>query len=136
MTISAKQYCQELMVNNEKSILLSCEQFGTNYRLTIEGENLQGFGGSFCTINEKQNVALSDYASVSSDNKMIIVNLISTSVPAFYTPLYVLMPGEVSYAFPADVEWGKCSQDQTKYTITVTQPAAGGTIAADMTEAE
>ena len=136
MTISAKQYCQESMVNNENSILLSCEQFGTNYRLTIEGENLQGFGGSFCTINEKQNVALSDYASVSSDNKKIIVNLISTSVPVFYTPLYVLMPGEVSYAFPNDVEWGKCSQDQTKYTITVTQPAAGGTIAADMTEAE
>ena len=81
MTISAKQYCQESMVNGENSILLSCEQFGTNYRLTIEGENLQGFGGSFCTINEKQNVALSDYASVSSDNKKIIVNLISTSVP-------------------------------------------------------
>ena len=136
MTASAKQYCQEPMVNGDNTIQLSCELFGTNYRLTIEGENLQGFGGSFCTINESQNVALSNYASVSADNKTITVNLPSSSVPVFYTPLYVMMPGEVAFGFPGDVDWGKCSADETKYTITVTQPAAGGTIRADMAEAE
>lgn len=136
MTANAKQYCQEPMVTGENTILLSCELFGTNYRLTIEAENLQGFGGSFCTINENQNVALSNYTSVSADNKKMTVNLPSSSVPVFYTPLYVLMPGEVAFGFPGDVEWGKCSADETKYTITVTQPAAGGSISADMAEAE
>ena len=136
MAVQAKQYCQEQVVNGDNSILLSCELFGTNYRLTIEGENIQGFGGSFCTINENQNVALSNYASVSADNKIMTVNLPSSSVPVFYTPLYVLMPGEVAFGFPGDVEWGKCSQDETKYTITVVQPAAGGPIQVDLTEAE
>ena len=136
MTASAKQYCQEPMTVGDNTILLSCELFGSNYRITIEGENIQGLGGSFFTINESQNVPVSSYATVNEGHTQLVINVASTSVPLFYTPLYVLMPGEVAYGFPNDVEWGKCSQDETKYTITVTQPAAGGTVAADLAEAE
>jgi len=136
MTASATQYCQQPMVNGDNTIQLSCELFGTNYRITIEGENIQGLGGSFFTINESQNVAMSNYATVNEAHTQLVINVTSTSVPVVYTPLYVLMPGEVAYAFPSDIEWGKCSQDETMYTITVNQPATGGTIAADLAEAE
>lgn len=135
LTINAKQYCQESIVNNDHSILLSCELFGTNYRITVEGAEIQGLGGSFFTINEGQNMPMSSYATVSEDHTKLVISVASTSEPVFYTPLYVLMPGEVAYAMPGDIEWGKCVEDDTQYTITVTQPAAGGTIAADMATA-
>ena len=134
--VSGKQYCQEPLTGaNENTILLSCELFGDNYRITVEGENIQGLGGSFFTINETQNVMMSTYAQVSEDGKKLVINVASSTVPVVYTPLYVMMPGEVAFSFPNDVEWGTCVTDDTKYTITVNQPASGGTIAADHTQA-
>ena len=49
LTMSAKQYCHEpLTLNGGATIYLSCELISDGqYRITIEGENLQGLGGSF-----------------------------------------------------------------------------------------
>ena len=46
-----------------------------------------------------------------------------------------MMPGEVNFGMLTDVEWGLCSIDDTEYTITVVQPAEGGTISASLQKA-
>lgn len=105
LTAGATQYCHEQLSSGDKSIYLTCELLkdGT-YQLTVEGENLNGFGGSFFNPGA---VDLRTTISSSDANK-IVCAITAESAPQLYTPLYVMMPGEVTFQWPNDIEWGTC----------------------------
>ena len=138
LPVNAKQYCQEAISAGANTIYLSCERFGTDqYQITIESEvDIHGVGGSFMHINENQATDIRTYLTISADKKTATIAFTSSTAPDFYTPLYILMPGEVTFSWPTDIEWGLCNNDATTYTITVVQPSADGTIAADKTSAK
>ncbi|MBR4521083.1 MAG: hypothetical protein IKO63_06670, partial [Paludibacteraceae bacterium] len=77
---------------------------GTNktYTLVISStDDMQGLGGSFWNVNGvgadmRTNTGTSSY-TVSGDKKTITCQVQSSSAPNIYTPLYVLMPGEVVF---------------------------------------
>ena len=105
--MSAAQYCHELLTSGDKSIYLTCEKLSEgSYQLTVEGENLNGFGGSFF------NPGAVDLRTTitSSTAEKIVCSIAAESDPQLYTPLYVMMPGEVQFAWPNDVEWGTCGE--------------------------
>ena len=105
LTAGATQYCHEQLSSGDKSIYLPCELLkdGT-YQLTVEGENLNGFGGSFFNPGA---VDLRTTISSSDANK-IVCAITAESAPQLYTPLYVMMPDEVTFQWPNDIEWGTC----------------------------
>ena len=118
-SMSAKQYCQEpLTLSGGAEILLSCELVSDGqYRITVEGENLQGFGGSFYNPGAKD---LRDAITSKTDTK-IVCDIVAASAPTFYTPLYVLCPGEQNIGWPTDIDWtGTCGEgdDDTPATPT------------------
>lgn len=140
LPVNAKQYCQEAITSNngESTIYLTCELFGMdNYQIVIESNtDINGFGGSFMHINGTVATDLRTALTISEDKKTATLSFTSTTAPIFYTPLYILMPGEIVFSWPTDIEWGLCNNDATAYTITVVQPSADGTIAADKTSAK
>ena len=77
---------------------------GTNktYTLVISStDNMDGLAGSFWNVNGvgadmRTNSGTSSY-TVSGDKKTITCQVQSSSAPNIYTPLYVLMPGEVNF---------------------------------------
>ena len=132
---SAKQYCQEPVTQADNTIYLTCELLSGTYKMTIEADvALAGLGGSFMTLSDGNN-DLREFMTKGADNKSLILTFTSDTDPYFYTPLYVMMPREVNFGQLTDVEWGVCSTDVTEYTITVLQPASGGTIAANVDKA-
>lgn len=96
-------YCGETLTNGDHSIALTCEKVSAdNYRIIIEGSNLNGLGGTF------YNPGGVDLRSkiTSSSSTQIVCDL--DAEPTFYTALFVMMPGEVSFSWPNDVIWGTC----------------------------
>ena len=118
MTVSATQYCHEQLTNGDKSIYLSCQLISEgNYQIMIEADvQMNGLGGSFCHVNENEPYQLNadGHFVISADGKTITCDIESTTAPNLYTPLYVLMPGEVAFGWPADVEWGSCGSGEQK----------------------
>ena len=109
LTMSAKHYCQEpLTLNGGATIQLSCELISAgNYRITIEGENLQGLGGSFYNPGA---VNLRNAITTKTETK-IVCDIAAASAPTLYTPLYVLCPGEQNIGWPNDIDWtGTCGE--------------------------
>lgn len=109
LTMSAKQYCQEpLTLNGGATIQLSCELVSAgNYRITIEGENLAGLGGSFYNPGA---VDLRTVVTNSTATK-IVCDIAAESAPTLYTPLYVMCPGEQNIGWPNDIDWtGTCGE--------------------------
>lgn len=107
LAISATQYCQTPItsVDGTATINLTCEKIAEgNYSLVVEGENLNGFGGSFYNpgaVDLRNSI-------VSSTATKIECSIVAVSDPVLYTPLYVLMPGEKVFNWPNDIEWGRC----------------------------
>lgn len=123
LTASAKQYCHEQLTSKsgDKSIYLTCEKLADGtYQMTIEGESLNGFGGSFFNPG---NVDLRSTIT-SSTPKQIVCSIKAESAPSLYTPLYVMMPGEVAFDWPKDIEWGTCGSGEEKETIKPTMTSA------------
>ena len=105
--VGATVYCHDKLVSNDgkDTITLTCEKISDgNYEMTVEGENLQGFGGTF------YNPGAVDLRSkiTSQTSTKIVCNIDAASDPVFYTPLYVLMPGEVIFPQLDNIEWGSC----------------------------
>ena len=126
-TTFATQYCQDLLVANDgnHTITLTCEKISEgNYEMTVEGENLQGFGGTF------YNPGAVDIRTkiTSQTSTKIVCNINAASDPTFYTPLYVLMPGEVVFPTLDKIEWGSCGGE--KETI---KPVMGAASLASVT---
>ena len=110
----AGQYCHEELTNGDNKIYLSCQMLSEgNYQIKIEADvQMNGLGGSFCYKDGQAGYQLNaeGHYSLSADGKTIICDIESNAAPNLYTPLYVLMPGEVSFPWPGDVVWGTCSE--------------------------
>lgn len=109
--VGATVYCHDQLVSNDgnSTITLTCEKISDgNYEMTIEGENLQGLGGTF------YNPGAVDVRTkiTSSTSTKIVINIDAASDPTFYTPLYVLMPGEVVFPTLDNIEWGSCGGEK------------------------
>ena len=125
--VGATVYCHDKLVSNDgkDTITLTCEKISDgNYEMTVEGENLQGFGGTF------YNPGAVDLRSkiTSQTSTKIVCNIDAASDPVFYTPLYVLMPGEVIFPQLDNIEWGSCGGE--KETI---KPVMGAASLASVT---
>ena len=97
-----------------------------NYQLLITSEEtLVGLGGSFWHINGEgtQQMNTPEVMSVAADGHSITVTTTSTTDPQIYTPLYVLMPGEVNFGM-VTIEWKEVGE--------VTPPAITESSLADM----
>ena len=84
------------------TITLDASYVDDIYTLVISStDNMEGLGGSFWNVNGvgadmRTNSGTSSY-TVSGDKKTITCQGQSSSAPNIYTPLYVLMPGEVNF---------------------------------------
>lgn len=84
------------------TITLDASYVGDIYTLVItSADDMTGLGGSFWNVNGvgtdmRSNSGTNSY-TVSGDKKTITCQVQSSSAPNIYTPLYVLMPGEVNF---------------------------------------
>lgn len=103
---------------------------GTNdYELIITSEEvMEGLGGSFWNINGL-GTDMRNSMVKSDDGKTLTFNVTSTSAPNIYTPLYVLMPGEVVFDQPTLTWIEKTAEATTSLTVTAanTEIKAGKT---------
>ena len=86
---------------------------GTNkdYTLVItSADDMEGLGGSFWNVNGVGSDMRTNMV-VSGDKKTITCTATSTSNPNIYTPLYVLMPGEINFGY-VTLNW----EDRTPLT--------------------
>ncbi|MBO7609113.1 MAG: Ig-like domain-containing protein [Muribaculaceae bacterium] len=91
-----------------------------NYELIITSqETMSGLGGSFWHINGNETSDLRTNMTVSADGKTITITTTSTTEPQLYTPLYVMMPGEVNFG-QITLNWiekGGSEEEVTAITI-------------------
>ena len=109
--VGATVYCHDKLVSNDgkDTITLTCEKISDrNYVMTIEGENLQGFGGTFYRPGA---VDLRTKITSQTSTK-IVCNIDAASDPVFYTPLYVKMPLQVVFPQLDNIEWGSCGGEK------------------------
>ena len=109
--VGATVYCHDQLVSNDgkDTITLTCEKISDgNYEMTIEGENLKGFGGTF------YNPGAVDIRTkiTSQTSTKIVCNIDAASDPVFYTPLYVKMPLQVVFPQLDNIEWGSCGGEK------------------------
>lgn len=115
-TAFAKQYCHEPLTKGANTIYLSCENPSEgSYLLTIQSDVAMTrlSDGVYCHINNNTGnfqIGKNTNHTVSADKKTITSTILSTTPPVPYTPLYVLMPGEVIFTWPTDIDWtGTCA---------------------------
>lgn len=108
-SLNATQYCKTPLTSGNHTIYLSCQKLSEgNYQVLIEGEGLTGLGGTFVDGPQVGGLDLRTVQNVASDNKSITCNFSSEAEPSFQNALYVLMPAEVNFGQPTDIEWGTC----------------------------
>lgn len=115
-TVIESNYCQKELTGtiHSKQITMTCtKESEGNYKIVITGENLNGLGGSFVHINGTSAYNLGTNISSSSTTE-IVCNIVSTTDPSFYTPLYVKYKegsaqSQETFSTPSDIIWGTCS---------------------------
>ena len=116
---------QELVNGDHKVVIKGIHYTNldeNNYVLTITSEEtMDGLGGSFWHVNGEGTEQLSTKSALREDNKQIVVTTTSTSDPQLYTPLYVLMPGEINFGQPT-IEWEE-QQAEVTYQVTFVNEA-------------
>lgn len=118
-TTAAAPQGQEL-VNGEHAVLLSGVHYANThvYELTITSEEkMDGLGGSFWYISGVGQ-DLRNYLTKVDDNT-IKFTVVSSQEPQLYTPLYVMMPGEVNFDQPTIVWAEKTAEPADQATISV-----------------
>lgn len=91
------------LVNGDNTVYVTPLKDGKgNYQLIIKGSNLNGLGGSFWRINGEGSDMRSSITS--STNSKMVITVKSSSEPEIYTPLYVMMPGEVNFG-SLELDW-------------------------------
>lgn len=87
----------ELTQDTHSVKILAYHMYGTNdYTLKVKSEEtIDGLGGSFWHVNGVGTEMRSSMTQV--DEHTLAFNVTSTSAPNIYTPLYVMMPGEVNF---------------------------------------
>ena len=138
-TSSAKQYCNEPITKGANTIYLSCENpsEGT-YLLTIKSDVAMNrlSDGVYChTSGANFQIGKTGNHIVSADKKTITSTILSTTPPVPYTPLYVLMPGEVIFTWPTDIDWtGTCVVGPPDTEIPTAFTATKGAVSASSVE--
>lgn len=104
-------------INGDHSIFLSSYHYtGTDiYELIItSNEVMTGLGGSFWyTSSDKTD--LREDLFISSDRKAMSIRTTSTYDPSLYTPLYILMPGEINFG-DVSLTWIEIPAEQATVT--------------------
>ena len=97
---------QVLTADGHTITLVGYQYTGTDeYELIITSdETMVGLGGSFWHINGNEPTDIRNNMTISADGKTITITATSTEDPQLYTPLYVLMPGEVNFGM-VTIEW-------------------------------
>lgn len=121
--LAATQYCGKVLKSGANSITLTCEKVGGVPTMTIEGTNLKGLGGSFFFPDGSTvSTDLRNRITTSTATKIVIkFTNAADSNPQLHTPLYVLMPGEVTFANPSPIDWNATCTAPTEPSITVTE---------------
>ena len=121
-------YCQKLLTSGTNSVNLSCEKVSAgNYRVTIEGDNLSNISGGTYLYKNKNNYGEGNFqlsSTITSSTATKIVCEFEAIDPVFYTPLYVMMPGEVNFGTIDNVVWGTCPEPEVSVLTTLTATAA------------
>lgn len=123
---------QELVNGDHKVVIKGIHYTNldeNNYVLTITSEEeMSGLGGSFWNINgtgydqtNNPQCKMQNYTTVSADGKTLTVTATSNQDPQLYTPLYVLMPGEINFGQPT-IEWEE-QQAEVTYQVTFVNEA-------------
>ena len=110
---------QEL-VNGEHKVVIKGVHYlnlaENNYVLTIKSkETMTGLGGSFWSTSAG-NKDIRENMTVAEDGKTITITTTSTTDPQLYTPLYVMMPGEVNFG-NVTIEWQEEGEVQNSVTF-------------------
>ena len=117
---------QVLTADGHTISLVGYHYTGTeNYELIITSEEtMSGLGGSFWNINGVGGYDLRNTMTVSADGKTITVTATSNQDPQLYTPLYVMMPGEVNFGM-VTINWIEKAGEEVEITaITIEAEAA------------
>lgn len=98
-----------VLTNGDNSVTVYAYHYtGTdNYEIVIKSDKaMNGLGGSFCNQNGVGGYYMNgDHCVVSPDGKTLTIAITSTVAPTMYTPLYVLMPGEVNFGLIEAFNW-------------------------------
>ena len=92
---------QELVSGDHKVVIKGVHYLNlteNNYVLTIKSEEtMAGLGGSFWSINGVDGNDMRNVTVVEEEGKKLVLTVTSNQDPEIYTPLYVMMPGEVIF---------------------------------------
>lgn len=134
LTVTPKPLGQEFVNGTHSIFVQAFHDVGTNnYELIITSEEqMEGMGGSFWNVNG-EGADMRNTLVISGDKKTMTIVVESTSAPNIYTPLYILMPGEISFN-PVTLEWIERVKDGLYVDVESTTATVIGTIAtADIT---
>ena len=97
---------QVLTANGHTVTLVGIHYTDTDtYELSIYSDEVMvGLGGSFWYLNDQPGNDMRANMTISPDGHTITCTATSTSDPQLYTPLYVLMPGEVNFGM-VTINW-------------------------------
>lgn len=121
-------YNQTPLTNGTATIFLTCSRNEScQYIVTIEGKKLQGIGGTYFNPGT---VPLNTTITTNTPTK-IVCTITAESSPIFYTPLYVLMPGEVPFneIKDKDIDWGSGGSCDLPRMISASVESVEGTTA-------
>ncbi len=130
LTVTPKPLGQEFVNGTHSIVVQAFHDVGTNnYELIITSEEqMEGMGGSFWNVNG-EGADMRNTLVISGDKKTMTIVVESTSAPNIYTPLYILMPGEISFT-PVTLEWIERVKDGLYVDVESTTATVIGTIAA------
>ncbi len=114
-----------------------------NWKLVITSdEDMSGLGGSYWGLSGGNEAMNGSNCTVSDDKKTITVLATSTTKPSIYTPLYVMMPGEVNFGTIGadDIDWVEEGVESVNVIVTgnvaaVTGPVSVADVATIVTNA-
>ena len=109
---AAGNWCHKSLTVSGHTIDVSCEKKDGKYVLTIESnEVMSGLGGTFWFVNGISTDVRTN-CTITDGGKKITCTAESLSEITFDTPLYVLMPAEVTFPKLTDITWGKCASSE------------------------
>lgn len=116
------------------TILLNAYHYvaDSRYELVITSEDVMtGLGGSFWNVNGHGTEMRSNMV-VSQDGHTLTCSATSSSAPNIYTPLYVMMPGEVNFGL-VTLDWQEIGEVSNEVVVTVSGNTAlvTGAVSAD-----
>lgn len=119
------------------TILLNAYHYvaDSRYELVITSEEVMtGLGGSFWNVNGNGTADMRSNMVVSQDGHTLTCSATSSSDPKIYTPLYVMMPGEVNFG-SVTLDWQEIGEVSNEVVVTVSGNTAlvtGAVSAADV----